>query len=79
MGEIIGSGALAIATDLAKGVGGILGLVTLISGIVMLTGVGGNQVGKFVRSYIVQTAIGCLFCGGYLVIAGFMTKTFGGA
>ena len=69
IGSTISNGALALAQDISLALFGVIALVTVITGFLILTGIGGQGIQKFVRQYIVSMIFALIFTGGFNRIA----------
>jgi hypothetical protein len=78
LGAQIGSQLLALAVEISHVGAGLMALVTVIMGVILLTNIGGQGVGHFVRSYIVSMILGTLFLFSFSVIGGFFQQGLGG-
>lgn len=64
IGASISNGLLGIASDISGALFGLLVLVTVISGFLIISGIGGQGIQKFVRQYILSMVWGVLLTGG---------------
>jgi hypothetical protein len=69
IGATIEAALLSLAIDLSMALFGLLALVTLVTGMAILTNVGGQGIQKVMRGYIMNAFFGTLFAGGFQVIA----------
>lgn len=69
IGPAVGSALLAIAVDLSFMVFGLLCLATLISGVIIISNIGGQGLQKPIRQYFMAMFFGTLLSGGFQAIA----------
>lgn len=68
IGAAIGSAAMTIAVDATLAMFGVCVLITVISGFIILTNIGGQGVQKHVRGWFTTIFWGLLLSGGAQVI-----------
>jgi hypothetical protein len=76
MGAAINGGTLALATDLATALTGLLSLAVVLGGIALVTGFGGRSVQEWLRHWAWQGVLGVIFLGSFSAIAGQISGTF---
>lgn len=79
IGATINNGLLGIASDIAGALFGVIVLVTVISGLLIVSGIGGQGIQKFVRQYIITMIWGVLLTGGANRIATGAISLFNGS
>lgn len=77
IGATINNGLLGIASDIAGALFGIMVLVTVVSGLLIISGIGGQGIQKPVRQYIITMIWGVLLTGGANRIATGAMTLFG--
>jgi hypothetical protein len=76
MGAAINGGTLALATDLATALTGLLSLAVVLGGIALVTGFGGREVQTWLKHWAWQGVLGVIFLGSFAAIAGQISGTF---